>query len=108
MFPELYTVGYMKRSTVHDGMSEVESWAAPVDLPVIAIAPPVQDDITRPERTGYTHVLDLLMKTSPSGHRDKFMVNGEEFFAEGVPDDFTLGPFGFEPGVRVRLMRAEG
>lgn len=108
MFPEPYKVGYRKRSSRHDGMSQVESWADPVDLPVIAIAPPVQDDVTRPERTGYTHVLDLYMVSSPSGHRDKFVVHGEEYFAEGVPDDFNFGPFGFKPGVRVRLMKAVG
>lgn len=108
MFPEPHTVGYMKRSAAHDGMSEVESWSDPVDLPVIAIAPPEQDDITRPERTGYTHVLDLYMKSSPSGHRDKFVVHGEEYSAEGVPDNFNFGPFGFNPGVRVRLMKAVG
>ena len=106
--PERYTVGYKVRSSSHDGMSEVESWADPVELPVYAIAPPVQDDITRPERTGFTHVLDLYMKSSPSGHRDKFVVNGVEYFAEGVPDDFNFGPFGFRPGVRVRLMKAVG
>ena len=108
MFPELYKVGFRKRSVTPGRMAEVESWAEPVELKVIAIAPPVQDDITRPERTGYTHVLDLLMRESPSGHRDKFVVHGVEYFAEGEPDDFKFGPFGFTPGVRVRLMRAVG
>lgn len=108
MFPEPFKVGFRKRSVVNDGMSEVESWGPVVELPVFAIAPPVQDDVTRPERTGFVHVYDLLMRVSPSGHRDKFVVHGEEYFAEGVPDDFKFGPFGFEPGVRVRLMRAVG
>ncbi|KUF05704.1 hypothetical protein AUL38_16040 [Leucobacter sp. G161] len=107
-FPELHPVGFRKRSAEHDGMSDVESWADPVELPVYAIAPPVQDDVTRPERTGFTHVLDLYMSSSPSGHRDVFVVHGGEYFAEGVPDDFNFGPFGFKPGVRVRLMRTEG
>lgn len=108
MFPELYTVGYRKRSMAHDGMSQAESWAPEVELPVISISPPTQDDITRPERTGYTHVLDLLMASSPSEHRDKFVVHGVEYFAEGEPEDFKFGPFGFKPGVRVRLMKAVG
>lgn len=108
MFPELYKVGFRKRSTGHDGMAQAETWADAVELPVISISPPTQDDVTRPERTGYTHVLDLLMRESPSGHRDKFVVHGVEYFAEGEPDDFRFGPWWAGAGVRVRLMKAAG
>lgn len=107
-FPERHTIGYRKRTTTHDGMSEVESWADAVPLKVYGWGPPNPVDVTRAEQTGTQHDLDVYCREAPTQHRDMLVVNGVEWLVQGEPDDYRFGPFGYEPGVRVRLFRAEG
>lgn len=40
--------------------------------------------------------------------RDRVDYNGDLYDVDGAPENFNTGPFGFAPGVRVRLMRTEG
>lgn len=108
MFPERFTVGHMVRSVSHDGMSEVESWADPVDVKIICWFPPGPDDIVRAEQTGTRHELNVLCKTPFTAHRDRLVINGVEWLVQGEPDDYMHGPFGFDAGYRIRCARLEG
>lgn len=108
MFPEPYKVGHRVRSVTHDGMAQGEAWAAATDLPVYGWGPPSPDDVLRAEQTGVEHVLDVYCKQAATKHRDKLIVNGVEYFVQGEPDDFNHGPFGFKPGVRIRLSKVVG
>lgn len=107
-FPERHIVGFRKLTLVDDGMSQTETWADPVDLPVYGWGPPSPDDVVRAEQTGVTHVLDVFCAESPTGHKDKLIVNGVEYSVQGTPDDYRFGPFGYQPGVRVRLSKGVG
>lgn len=108
MPPEPFTVGYRKLSKSSGGMSSKESWEPAVELKVFGWGPPSPDDVIRAEQTGTKHELDVYCRSSPTKHRDKLVVNGVEWLVQGEPDDYRFGPFGFTPGVRVRLMRAVG
>lgn len=107
-FPEPFVVQHRVRTRVHDGMSWVDGHADPVDLKVFGWAPPAPDDITRPEQTGEVHVLDVYMREPVTAHRDLLIIQGVEYVVQGSPDDYRYGPFGFRPGVRVRVSRAVG
>lgn len=56
-----------------------------------------------------THDLDLY---APPGFRvtaaDRVRVVGDVYEVEGRVQDFNHGPFGFTPGVRVKLRRVTG
>lgn len=108
MFPEPFTVGWKKRTATHDGMSQKESWGTATSISVYGWGPPSPDDVIRAEQTGVKHVLDVYCKSAATKHRDKLTVNGVDYFVEGTPDDFNFGPFGFQPGVRIRLSRVVG
>lgn len=108
MFPEPFSVGWCKRTEVFDGMSTVEGWDDPVELKVYGWAPPAPDDVIRAEQTGVEDMLDVYMADSPTGHRDKLIIQGVEYLVRGGPDDYRFGPFGFRPGVRVRVSRVVG
>ena len=108
MLPERFEVGHRVRSMSHDGMSQVESWAEPVPVRVYGWAPPAPDDVVRVEQTGVTHQLDVYALDLAVKHRDVLVINGVEWFVQGEPDDYRFGPFGFRPGVRVRVFRAVG
>lgn len=108
MIPERFTVEHMVRSVVHDGMSEVESWAAPVDVRVMGWAPPGPDDVVRAEQTGVVDELNVYSSKPFGAHRDKLVINGLEWLVQGGPDDYRFGPFGFRPGARLRCVRAVG
>lgn len=84
------------------------SWSDPVDARVFGWAPAgtAEPTVARDE---VTWDLDLF---APPGfaatHMDRFVVDGLEFDVIGVVRDFTHGPFGFAPGVVLRLKRVEG
>lgn len=44
----------------------------------------------------------------PARAHDRMIVGGVLYDVEGHPEDFTTGPFGFFPGMRVSLKRVEG
>jgi hypothetical protein len=109
-FPVPWVVGHR---TVVDGVDDgygnaTRSWSDPVDVPVYGWAPAGTGEPVA-GRDEVTWDLDLY---APPGlvvsSRDRFVVDGVEFDVDGVGRDFTHGPFGFAPGVVVRLRRVEG
>lgn len=111
VYPTPWTVG----RRVFDESGEdahgnpVPSWSEPVPQPVYAWAPAGTSEPFEAGRDPVTWDLDLF---APPGFaaapRDRFLVDGTEFEVEGRVRDFNHGPFGFMPGVVVRLRRVEG
>lgn len=70
---------------------------------------PAGTDETATWRRTVTADLQLF---APPGFRctsqDAVVVDGVTYTVEGVPEDYTHGPFGWEPGIRVNLTRVEG
>ena len=86
-----------------------ESWAAPVDVPVFGFAPAGTSEPFGVGRDAVAWDLDLFAGPDFTlAARDRVLVLGVEHEVDGRVEDFTHGPFGFAPGVRVRLTRVEG
>jgi len=112
-YPEPFTVGHrVYSSTGDDGYGNpVESWATAVDVAAYAVYPGVPGEDYEPGRIASLIPMFVLGTATALGSvkaRDRMVWGGEEFEVDGEPENYNYGPFGFEPGVRVRLMRVEG
>ena len=110
-YPAPWTVG--RRVFAQSGQdahgNPVWSWSDPVPQPVYAWAPAGTSEPFQAGRDAVTWDLDLFAPPGfTAGPRDRFVVDGTEFEVEGMARDFTHGPFGFTPGVVLRLKRVEG
>jgi hypothetical protein len=110
-FPTPYTVlteAYSAGSYDAHG-NPVDSWAAPVQQRVIGWYVPVAIE---PKVAGRDAVVvDLALMVPPDfiiGPLDRVTVAGNSFEVIGYPEDYTHGPFGFNPGLVVNLKRVEG
>lgn len=112
MYPTPYTVqtsAFNKSGTDSHG-NPVESWATPITQPVYGWAVPnsIQPKYAGQERT----LVDVELYVPPGfvvGPRDRIILTGDwKFEAIGYPEDYTHGPFGFNPGLVVNLIRVEG
>ncbi len=112
-FPTPYTVG-VKRLVEGDrdamGVKQ-DSWAEPVDWPVMAPYPASMEEPRRDDRDVSVSSLAIL---GPSGHpneprdRDRVVVGGVEYEVDGKPRDWSQGPWGWSAGVQVNVKRVEG
>lgn len=95
-----------------EGGDPIESWSAPVDTPVFGWGPAAVGTDMEPfaaNRDVVTWDLDLYAPPGfTCGPRDHIVVLGVEYEVEGPVQDFNHGPFGFQPGNRLRLKRTEG
>ena len=89
--------------------NDVDAWGTPVDQPVYGWGPAGSAEPREPGRDEVTTDLDLLV---PPGFtctpRDRVTVADQTFEVEGRVQDYTRGPFGYQPGGVVRLQRVEG
>lgn len=110
VFPKRFTVWLRKR--VEDAEdahgNPVKTWADPVDRDVYGWGPAGFAGVDNILREQVDWELDLYADAIDAVNNDKIVVNGTEFFVRGYPQDFNHGPFGFRPGVRVKLARTEG
>jgi hypothetical protein len=116
LFPVTATVGvkrFIEGATDPRG-NPVKAWADPVDWPVSAVAPGVLDEPGKEDRDLSLEHYTLL---APHGHVneprefDRVVLAdrpGRDFDVDGVPKDWTHGPFGWAAGVQVTIKRAEG
>lgn len=110
-FPTPYTVltEAYSGSTYDAHGNYTDSWLAPVEQPVIGWYTPVS---TEPKIAGRDQVIvDLALMTPPGfviGPLDRVTVAGVRFEVIGYPEDYTHGPFNFNPGLVVNLKRVEG
>lgn len=111
LYPTPWTVGVaVFAGAVDDGFGNVTAaWADPVDAAVYGWAPAGTAEPDLSGRDEVTWDLDLYAPPGfPATPADRVWVGGVEFTAVGVAEAFNSGPFGFAPGVRLRLRRIEG
>ncbi len=116
-FPTPQTVGHhaYSSSTLDDYNRQVESWTPPKDSPgvpreVYGWAAPSS---TEPKLAGHNRVtVEVELLVPPDfvcGPHDVIdLPNSGQFEVIGYPEDYTHGPFGFQPGYVVNLRRSEG
>ena len=92
-------------TTEDDRGNEVPAWADPVPRRVYGWGAPQSNE---PKVAGVESVvvtLELFSPVFPVGDMDRIVVDGDTFDVVGDPEDYTHGPFGFEPGMVVNLTR---
>lgn len=87
----------------------VDAWSDPIPMLVFGWGPPSADTENTAGRSEVIRDLDVY---APVGTvvapKDLILVGGITYEVLGWPEDFTNGPFAFEPGVRINLNRSEG
>jgi hypothetical protein len=108
--PHTVTVHAWEALAVDAHGNPMEMWAEPGDtVGVYGWAPPSPDTETLGGRDAVTRQLDLLVPPGFTiGPHDQITVDGVRYDVVGYLEDFTHGPFGWRPGGRVNLQRAEG
>lgn len=94
----------------------VKKWADPVTQPVIAIGP--KERFVEPMTPGYDRVMVRREVFAPpefiAGPLDILIIPARrnepelEYEVFGYPEDYNDGPWGFTPGLVVRVQRIEG
>lgn len=112
-YPTPFTIGVRAHSTTgSDGFGNpTESWATAVNVSVYGVAPGTPGEDYEPGRVASRIPLIVLGPTAVLGGigaRDRVVWGGVEYEVDGVPEVFDVGPFGFEPGSRLRIVRVEG
>ncbi len=113
-YPLPYSVGVRAfiEGATDPGGDPIESWSAPVQAPVYGWGPAAVGTDIEPfvaNRDLVSWELDLYVPPEfVCGPHDRIVVLGVEYEVEGPVQDYSHGPFGFRPGNRVRLKRAEG
>lgn len=116
-FPTLFTVGTHTYSAGSDDGYNIstDTWT-----PAKGVAGSQQEvygwstpSTTEPKLAGHDRVtVDIELLAPPEftvGPHDLVDLPGEgQFEVIGYPEDFTKGPFGFQPGVVVNLRKVEG
>lgn len=107
----LFTIG-VKRYTegsVDQYNNPTKSWSAPVAVEVYSIAPTTSAE---PFEAGRNAVITGLTVLAPVGTvigpKDRVVINSEEYEVDGKIADWSKGPFGWAPGIEIKLKRAEG
>lgn len=113
-YPEPWTVGVRvySASGADDGYGNpTESWATAVTKACYAVYPGTPNEDYLPGEIASRIPMFVLGSSASLGTvhaRDRIVWGGKEFEVDGEPESFDAGPFGFEPGVRVRMIRVEG
>lgn len=88
----------------------VAQWAPPVLLSVHGWAPPTGD--REPVEGNRNAVIRDLDVYAPAGTvvapKDRITINGDRFEVVGHPEDYSHGPWRWQAGVRINLLRVEG
>lgn len=114
--PTPFTVGVRVWSSgpgVDRHGNPVQSWAAPVSVPVHAVGPRLQDGDREPEDTRRAAVVEGLNVYAPAGTtigaHDRVVWGGVEYEVDGDAQDWTKGPWpNPAAGVVFTLTRVEG
>lgn len=86
---------------------EVGTWGPPQDLPVFGVAP---TSSTEQPATGENRRADRVTLYGPVAvdHRDRVVIDGQEWEVDGAAADWNQGPFGYAPGYAITLVRHHG
>lgn len=109
-FPLNQTIGHMVWSagSVDAHGNPADTWAAAVNVLVYGYGPPAVRAETEPGGTQVISHLEVLAPTFTVDPRDRFVIDSVTYEVAGEPNVWDSGPFGYEPGMVVRLKRAEG
>lgn len=112
-FPEPFTCGHRIYSTSGTDAfgNDIEAWAAPVTRAIYGVYPGTPGEDYEAGRDASTIPLFLIGSSDELGTvhaRDRIVWQGDEFDVDGEPESYDFGPFGWAPGMRVRLLRVEG
>lgn len=113
VFATPFTIGIRAHSSSgDDGFGNpVDSWAAAVSVEVYGVAPGTPGEDYEPGRNASRIPMVVIGPTDAIGSvgaRDRIVWAGVEYEVDGAPEVFDFGPFGFEPGARIRMVRVEG
>ncbi|NIL86518.1 hypothetical protein RhoFasGS6_03922 [Rhodococcus fascians] len=88
----------------------VRSYAAPTEHKVFGWSVPSSSEPSIPGQSNRViHDLELLAPEGlPATAHDRMTVDGNLYDVQGDPADFNHGPFGFRPGIVVKLKRVTG
>lgn len=111
-FPTPYTVQlHAYQASAMDAHGNVtDLWdEVGTEVAVYGWAPPSPDTETLGGREAITRGLDLYVPPEVTASpQDRFTVDGARYDVVGHPEDFTHGPFGWQPGKRISLTRIDG
>ncbi len=109
MFPTPWTVDVLPFQPTEDEYgNDANTWGAPVTELVYGWAPAGTAEVGG-DRRAVDAVLELYAPPGfVCGTQDKVTVLGRTYRVEGEIEDFNYGPFGFRPGVRVKLKDKDG
>lgn len=111
-FPTPYTVQVhtYQASALDPHGNLVDLWDEDgTEVAVYGWAPPSPDTETLGGREAITRGLDLFVPPGVEvGPQDRITVDGVRYDVVGHTEDFTHGPFGWRPGNRINLTRADG
>lgn len=87
-----------------------DAWAEPVTVPIYGWAPSGMEQGADGMRRPVAWDVDVYAPLGVEGNpRAKWVLDdGRTYEQVGYPEDFTHGPFGFSPGLRINLKRIEG
>lgn len=89
-----------------------DSWGDPVDVDVYGWVPSSGAGGADVNTAGRLEVISDIDILAPAGTtafpNDRFIIAGDTYLVMGHAEDFTQGPFGYKPGVRINLNRSEG
>ena len=104
-----YTVEHRAfTGTTRDARGNVtQTYADGVSRPVYGWGPPRSDEPTSGAVTALTVDLEVYSPTFEYGSQDRFVVGGNVFEVVGLPTDYDHGPFGYRPGMVIRLKRGQ-
>lgn len=94
-------------TTENEYGNEVPTWGAPVAHRVYGWAPAGSVEVNGYRQTVTADLSLYAPHDFPVAAKDHVRVAGQTYDVEGLPDDFSHGPFGFAPGVVVNLKRLE-
>jgi len=87
----------------------VDAWGEAVSVLVFGWCPVDESASTEQGRTTVVSKVDILAPPGTTGaHRDKWILNEVEYQQVGGVKDLTHGPFGYKPGVVIRVERVDG
>lgn len=109
-FPAAQTIGHAiyTPGTVDAHGNPTDTWASPVDVQVYGYGPPAVRAEAEPGGTQVVSYIEVLAPVFPVDPRDRFVVASVTYEVLGEVNDWTSGPFGYGPGMVIRLKRVEG
>lgn len=110
MTPTAQTIGHQVWSagaTDAHG-NPVDQWADAVDVAVYGYGPPVRTEEAEQGGTQVVQGLQVLAPTFPVDPRDRFVIDSKVYEQIGESAVWDNGPFGFVPGMLLRVKRVQG